>query len=73
MAGVPEDTPANCPTCGRVYESVTVHEEGVMVNLLENERYHRVCLEPGAREGDAVLYFYHHTHQQAEASSHAKG
>lgn len=67
MAGVPGDAPPECPTCGRAYESVTVHTGGIMVNLLENERYHRVCLEPEEREGDAALYFYHHTHQQTTA------
>jgi hypothetical protein len=42
-----------------------------MVNLLNNERYHRVCLEPDERDGDAVLQFYHHTHRQAAATTRA--
>lgn len=72
MADVPENPPQTCPTCGRAYESVTVHADGLMVNLLENERYHRVCLEPDERDGDAVLQFYHHTHQQAVAATRAE-
>lgn len=58
----PNDPPETCPVCETAYDSVSVHGTGLMVNLLENERYRRVCFEPipGSR-----LRFYHHTHQQA--------
>ncbi len=58
---VPEDSPDDCPVCERDYESVSAHREGLMVNLLENERYRRVCFEPA--DGPRVR-FYHHTHEQ---------
>jgi hypothetical protein len=35
-----------------------------MVNLLDNERYRRVCFEP-AGEDEPRIRFYHHTHKQA--------
>lgn len=54
-----------CPVCGRGYDSLSVHETGLMVNLLENERYRRVCFEPAERAGVPVIRFYHHTHEQA--------
>ncbi len=53
-----------CPVCGRAFDSVSVHEGGLMVNLLANERYRRVCLDPGEREETPVIEFYHHTHAQ---------
>lgn len=59
------DEPVVCPVCGADFESVSVHDEGVMVNLLDNERFHRVCFQP-VDDGDvAVLRFFHHTHDQA--------
>jgi len=34
--GAPDDAPAECPVCHTDYESVSVHDGGVAVNLLEN-------------------------------------
>ncbi len=73
MPDVPEDVPPRCPACGRAYESVTVHADGVMVNLLENDRYRRVCFEPTERDGEAAMQFYHHTHRQADAGAARAG
>ncbi|MFB6084695.1 MAG: hypothetical protein ABEJ94_10670 [Halorientalis sp.] len=64
---VPDDAPADCPVCGAAYDSVSVHEAGVMVNLLDNERYRRVCFEPTTRDGRAAVRFYHHTHDRTGA------
>lgn len=64
---VPEGAPDSCPVCDDQYESVSVHGDGVMVGLSENQRYRRVCFDPGTDDGEAVLYFYHHTHEQAGA------
>jgi hypothetical protein len=62
---VPEDPPPTCPACGDPYESASRHADGFVVNLLDNERYQRVCFDP-ASDGDApVLDCYHHTHGQA--------
>ena len=62
----PEDAPAVCPVCETGYDSVSVHDAGLMVNLLDNERYRRVCFEPVAGDdGEALVRFYHHTHEQA--------
>jgi len=71
MADVPDDPPPACPVCDCEFDSVTVHREGVMVNLLENRRYHRVCFDPRTRGGDGCLYFYHHTHEQVPAAGPA--
>lgn len=57
----PENPPEACPVCETAYDSVSVHESGLMVNLLENERYRRVCCEPV--DGPRVR-FYHHTHEE---------
>lgn len=57
-----ESRPDECPVCESSYESVSAHREGLMVNLLENERYRRVCFEPV--DGPRVR-FYHHRHDQA--------
>ena len=60
-----DDPPSACPVCHTDYVSVSVHEEGLAVNLLENERFRRVCFEPIADENDRpLLRFYHHTHEQ---------
>jgi hypothetical protein len=59
---VPEEPPDACPVCEHAYESVSAHDAGIMVNLLDNERYQRVCFEP--RPGGR-LWFFHHTHAQA--------
>jgi hypothetical protein len=52
-----------CPVCEAAFDSVSVHEGGLMVNLLDNERYRRVCFEP-AGEDEPRIRFYHHTHEQ---------
>ena len=58
---VPADPPDRCPVCDATYDSVSVHEDGLMVNMRDNERYRRVCFEP--HDGPAIR-FYHHTHGQ---------
>lgn len=65
---VPTDAPSTCPVCETAYDSVSIHEAGLMVNLLENDRYRRVCFEPVSHEGTAMVRFYHHTHEQAETA-----
>ena len=64
MVNVTTDTPDTCPACGAAYDSVSVHADAVMVNLLDNERYRRVCFDPDASKGEERLYFYHNTHEQ---------
>ncbi len=60
---VPTDVPDRCPACDAPYESVSRHGDGFVVNLLDNERYRRVCFHPSADEHDVpVLDCYHHTH-----------
>jgi hypothetical protein len=61
---VPDDQPAVCPVCEATYDSVSVHETGLMVNLRESERYRRACVAPIEREGTPAVEFYHHTHAQ---------
>ncbi|WP_254274214.1 hypothetical protein [Halomicroarcula marina] len=64
--GATADAPVICPVCGTDFESVSLHDEGVMVNLLDNERFQRVCFEPVRDdEGTPLLRFFHHTHDQA--------
>lgn len=62
---IPDDAPTACPVCGDAYDSVSEHDAGLMVNLVENRRYRRVCFDPVATDGDAKVWFYHHTHEQA--------
>jgi hypothetical protein len=64
---VPVDAPARCPVCDVTYDSVSEHDAGVMVNLLDNALYRRVCFEPATRGDGARLRFYHHTHEQVGA------
>jgi hypothetical protein len=61
---VPSDPPERCPVCDATYDSVSVHEAGLMVNLRNNERYRRVCFAPLTRDGTPAVEFYHHTHAQ---------
>ena len=61
---VPEDAPAVCPVCETDYDSVSRHDAGLLVNLLDNARYRRVCFEPVSYEETAYVRFYHHTHEQ---------
>jgi hypothetical protein len=56
------DPPERCPVCETAYDSVSVHGEGLLINLLDNEVYRRVCVEP--LEGPRIRFF-HHTHEQA--------
>jgi hypothetical protein len=56
------EAPPECPVCETPYDSVSVHDEGLLINLLDNERYRRVCVEPV--EGPRIRFF-HHTHEQA--------
>jgi hypothetical protein len=58
--------PEPCPVCGVAYDSLSVHDAGLMVNLLDNQRYRRVCFEPWTdADGTPLIRFYHHTHDQA--------
>jgi hypothetical protein len=59
---VPADAPDVCPVCDTPYDSVSQHDAGLMVNLIDNERYRRVCFEPVSNGGVAHVRFYHHTH-----------
>ncbi|MFB6168061.1 MAG: hypothetical protein ABEJ43_04365 [Haloferacaceae archaeon] len=61
---VPSDPPECCPVCDTAYDSVSVHEAGLMVNLRDNERYQRVCFAPQRRDEAPAVEFYHHTHAQ---------
>jgi hypothetical protein len=45
---------------------VSLHDAGLLVNLLDNEVYRRVCFEPVARDDVAMVRFYHHRHEQVE-------
>jgi hypothetical protein len=69
---VPTDAPDVCPVCETPYDSVSRHDAGLMVNLLDNRCYRRVCFEPISHEGVAHVRFYHHTHEQVgTADDHA--
>ncbi|WP_152040445.1 hypothetical protein [Salinigranum salinum] len=63
---VPADAPDVCPVCETSYDSVSRHDAGLMVNLLDNRRYRRVCFEPVSLDGVAHVRFYHHTHAQVD-------
>ncbi|WP_254534739.1 hypothetical protein [Halomarina litorea] len=60
----PEDTPERRPVCATAYDSVSVHDVEVLVDLLDEARYRRVCFEPVV--GPPVRFF-HHTHEQVRA------
>jgi len=63
---VPDDSPDVCPVCGDGYESVSRHAGGFVVNLIDNERYGRVCFYPVESEAaEAALDCYHHVHAEA--------
>jgi hypothetical protein len=66
---VPTDAPHVCPVCEASYESISRHDAGLLVNLLDNERYRRVCFEPVSHEGHPHVRFYHHTHEQVDAAA----
>ncbi|QKG91299.1 hypothetical protein HPS36_00020 [Halorubrum salinarum] len=62
---VPEEPPPDCPACGDPYDSVSRHTGGFVANLLDNERYQRVCFYPATDGGEPAFDCYHHTHAQA--------
>jgi hypothetical protein len=66
VSRVPDDAPESCPVCDADYDSVSLHDAGLMVNLLDNELYRRVCFEPISRDGVAMVRFYHHRHEEVE-------
>ncbi|SDF28162.1 hypothetical protein SAMN04488067_10381 [Halorubrum xinjiangense] len=68
---VPKDPPPDCPACGDPYDSVSRHTEGFVANLIDNERYQRVCFQPVSDGSDPALDCYHHTHEQAGTSERA--
>jgi hypothetical protein len=68
---VPGDAPPRCPVCGADYDSVSAHDDGLLVNLLDNERYRRVCFDPVAGDSAPLVYFYHHTHEQVSDGENA--
>ncbi|WP_411968190.1 hypothetical protein [Haloferax sp. YSSS75] len=60
-------TPTVCPVCTTPYDSVSLHDHGLLVNLLDNARYRRVCFEPVEHDGRPHVRFFHHTHEQVNA------
>lgn len=58
------DAPPVCPVCETAYDSVSVHDAGLMVNLLDNARSRRVRFEPAAGADGPLVRLYHHTHEQ---------
>jgi hypothetical protein len=64
VSRVPTDAPDPCPVCETDYDSVSLHDAGLLVNLLDNDRYRRVCFEPVSRDDVAMIRFYHHSHEQ---------
>ncbi|MFC6753683.1 hypothetical protein [Halorubrum tibetense] len=69
---VPQNSPDRCPACGDDYESVSRHADGFVVNLLDNERYRRVCFYPArSDDGDPALDCFHHTHATATGMADA--
>jgi len=80
---VPEDPPETCPACGDPYASVSRHDGGFVVNLLDNERYRRVCFYPvnadananadADIDADAAFDCFHHTHRQTGSSAGSSG
>ncbi|MFC5365803.1 hypothetical protein [Salinirubrum litoreum] len=64
VSRVPADAPDCCPVCDADYDSVSLHDAGLLVNLLDNDLYRRVCFEPVSQDGVAMVRFYHHTHEQ---------
>lgn len=69
---VPDDAPPECPVCGVAYDSVSEHDAGLLVNLLDNARYRRVCFEPVLVDEEARVRFFHHTHEQIRERPAAK-
>jgi len=67
MPGIPAEPPERCPVCDTAYESVSEHEDGLMIALNDNDLYKRVCVEPKEGDDESGLLFYHHTHDQATA------
>ena len=70
---VPADAPDVCPVCETPYDSVSRHDAGLMVNLLDNRRYRRICFEPVSVDGVAHVRFYHHTHSQVDGDARTDG
>jgi hypothetical protein len=66
VSRVPADAPDSCPVCATDFDSVSLHDAGLMVNLLDNDLYRRVCFEPVSRDDAAMIRFYHHRHEQID-------
>ncbi|EMA68863.1 hypothetical protein C461_04512 [Halorubrum aidingense JCM 13560] len=66
---VPADPPEACPACGAPYESVSRHADGFVVNLLDNDRYRRVCFVPAGDGDEPALDCYHHMHRQVSGGT----
>jgi hypothetical protein len=70
---VPDHAPDACPVCERPYDSVSRHDDGLLVNLLDNDRYRRVCFHPVTVDGASHVDFYHHTHPQCDGGTMEAG
>ncbi|PSQ18285.1 hypothetical protein BRD00_05315 [Halobacteriales archaeon QS_8_69_26] len=63
MVEVPDDAPPARPARGDDYDSVSAHDDGLVIAPNDNDRYRRVCVDPVAGEEGPRLYFCHHTHE----------
>jgi len=67
-AGDPDSSdngPVICPVCGADFESATLHDAGLMVNLRTSDRFERVCFQPvSAEDGAPLVRFFQHTHEE---------
>jgi hypothetical protein len=59
------DGPVICPVCGADFESASLHDEGLMVTMRDNDRYSRACFQPVSDdEATPMVRLFHHTHEQ---------
>lgn len=55
------DEPVVCPVCGDAVTEVSLHEEGLLVNLREDSQFRRVCVEPVTDDdGQPLVRLFQH-------------
>ncbi|MFC6973743.1 hypothetical protein ACFQL1_02105 [Halomicroarcula sp. GCM10025709] len=60
-AGVEADEPVVCPVCGSAFASASLHDEGLLVELGDDSRFDRVCVQPVSTEdGTPLVRLFQH-------------
>ncbi|MFC7077614.1 hypothetical protein [Haloarcula halophila] len=64
------DEPVVCPVCGSAFSSASLHDEGLLVELGDDSRFDRVCVEPvSTDDGTPLVRLFQHPREDEQSGA----